>query len=305
MSHFLTYVLLAGRTKDIEKEVRAKLADYDEDLDVDPYQKACWCVGHKARTEADEAISARVQQNRDEHRQQLGAALASEFDEPISFAERPAWLKRRDEIEEAIRPSWKDRIGPLLAERDRLAAESPEREAVDPGCDTCSGTGSYESTRNPKAKWDWYVVGGRWAGHLAPGYDWTKDPANKTVCYCCAGTGTRSDAIGREARAKDPTYTCNACRGTGKTLNIRGEASVPCGGNYRPVRDILAMAEDAEKRRSLRPFSIVTPDGEWHQKADMGWWGCTSNESDTWDDEAWGILRDHPAAVVVVCDLHI
>ena len=31
-------------------------------------------------------------------------------------------------------------------------------------CENCNGTGEYETTYNPKSKWDWYRVGGRWDG---------------------------------------------------------------------------------------------------------------------------------------------
>lgn len=32
------------------------------------------------------------------------------------------------------------------------------------------------------------------------------------------------------------------------------------------------------------PFAIVTPEGEWIEKGQMGWWGMTTNEM---SDEEW------------------
>lgn len=33
-------------------------------------------------------------------------------------------------------------------------------------CSECKGTGKVSTNYNPNAKWDWYVIGGRWDGHL-------------------------------------------------------------------------------------------------------------------------------------------
>lgn len=65
-------------------------------------------------------------------------------------------------------------------------------------------------------KWDWFVLGGRFTGMFATNYDPSKDPANIETCDICGGGGRRTDIIGTKARAKDPSYTCNGCNGTGK-----------------------------------------------------------------------------------------
>lgn len=58
--------------------------------------------------------------------------------------------------------------------------------------------------------WDWWTIGGRWTGTLDK-YEPHKDRANYEKCDLCNGTGLRNDRIGQDARAKDPSYTCNAC----------------------------------------------------------------------------------------------
>jgi hypothetical protein len=55
---------------------------------------------------------------------------------------------------------------------------------------------------NPNRKWDYWTVGGRYSGRLAPGYDPQKDPANLEDCFC---SDRRSDPSG-----------CNSCNGTGR-----------------------------------------------------------------------------------------
>lgn len=106
---------------------------------------------------------------------------------------------------------------------------------------------------NPNAKWDWWVVGGRWTGHLHPFYDPTEDPSNSEKCWLCRGTGKRDDELGREMRLSDPTYTCNGCRGTGWMVKHPPQWKKFAGdqmmvGNI-PIDEIRAKAaQDAAKR---------------------------------------------------------
>ena len=57
------------------------------------------------------------------------------------------------------------------------------------------------------------------------------------------------------------------------------------------------------------PFAFITPDGEWHERGEMGWWACVSNEKDkdAWETEyrnAVKALADEDICVTVV-DCHI
>ncbi len=74
--------------------------------------------------------------------------------------------------------------------------------------------GRFYDHTNVNKRWDWWQVGGRYTGKLS-GYDPDKDPANRETCFMCGGTGKRNDALGQEARAKNPAYTCNGCEGKG------------------------------------------------------------------------------------------
>lgn len=68
----------------------------------------------------------------------------------------------------------------------------------------CAGTGRVESAYNPKSKWDFWSIGGRFTGKLMDGYDPADDPENWEPCWVCQGTGKRTDALGKEERKKDP-----------------------------------------------------------------------------------------------------
>jgi hypothetical protein len=55
------------------------------------------------------------------------------------------------------------------------------------------------------------------------------------------------------------------------------------------------------------PFAIVTPDGEWHEKGSMGWWGITKDEKEDkkWEKEVAEILKEYKNDYMVGMDCHI
>lgn len=71
---------------------------------------------------------------------------------------------------------------------------------------------------NPNAKWDWWVIGGRYSSRFAAAYAPEKDTENFETCFLCHGSGMRNDAIGQAHRLQDPAYTCNGCGGKGQSL---------------------------------------------------------------------------------------
>ena len=99
--------------------------------------------------------------------------------------------------------------------------------------------GSILSTYNPKAKWDWYQVGGRWNNSI---------PGNEVKM-----TEVNIDKI-------DP------------------------------------------------PYAFVTPDGEWVERGEMGWFGISSNEmnEDEWDAKFREYLKTLDKDIVLtLVDCHI
>ncbi len=106
---------------------------------------------------------------------------------------------------------------------------------------------------NPNAKWDWWVVGGRYGGRLAPGYDPELDPENLETCFLCRGTGKREDAVGQKHRAQNPEYTCNGCDGKGQSVKFAGDwkdvGNVARWGDLDLVE--LKAAKVADRRASV------------------------------------------------------
>jgi hypothetical protein len=59
--------------------------------------------------------------------------------------------------------------------------------------------------------------------------------------------------------------------------------------------------------RNCKPFAIVTPDGQWHERGKMGWFGQVSQKrsQEAWEAEITEIFQRYPDHLAVGCDLHI
>lgn len=281
MSHFYTVVLLRPeQARDIESSVANLLVPFDENMEVAEYDRPCHCIGDiahsSARRTADEA--------------------AGTFDSlRESFYAKHPWPGPDASEEEHAKNDalWRTHIAPRV-EAEKTAFEAhPLRDEPDASCEDCRGSGTYRSTRNPQAKWDWWQIGGRWTGTLGE-YDPEKDPANIETCDLCHGTGKRRDMV--------VAGGCNGCRGEGR--RVKWPTSWRAGGaevgNVAPALEIL-------KDDKRIPFAIVTPDGAWSEKGKMGWFGCVSDAKgkDDWRAQARQIVEAHADCTAVVIDCHI
>ena len=117
---------------------------------------------------------------------------------------------------------------------------------------------------------------------------------------------------------QQPDPQCDDCQGTGTRLSTYNPDSQwdwwAIGGgwdgswhpdNVLPVRDLLAAW--GQHLHPTMPFAVVTPDGEWHQHGQMGWFGMASNtiSADDWGQTVRTLLQANPDALAVACDLHI
>lgn len=175
------------------------------------------------------------------------------------------------------------------------------------------------------SRWDWWVIGGRWNGHFEENFDPDMDPRNYEPCPYCGGTGSREMSKGmrwnqphrqefNEGKivtvdgpvlypVKEGATGCNACGGTGfhRKFDVHFEVR---SSNILPVSQI-----PVEKT----PCAVVTPDGRWHEKGRVGWWGSTIpdelgfGETDglEWAVQYKGLLEANPDCLGVVVDCHV
>lgn len=167
------------------------------------------------------------------------------------------------------------------------------------------------------SRWDWWQIGGRYSGQLV-GHKWWMESAQYTPCKFCDGTGTRDDTVGRMNPMPREHHEdsdgccpfpiigtgCNACHGTGM--------QAPFGGPREHFEgDIVPIARI---REDFRPYAVVTPDGQWHEKGRMGWWaveipdesGAEPKDENTWDHEWSGLVGKYaPDHIAVLVDCHV
>ncbi|POP31679.1 hypothetical protein C3B58_15395 [Lactonifactor longoviformis] len=125
--------------------------------------------------------------------------------------------------------------------------------------DELDANGNILSTYNPRSKWDWYSIGGRWAGMLP------------------AVTGTHGEG---SAFARNPQKE----------------------GFYDS-----AKVKDISFPVDFETFAVVTPDGEWHEKGKMGWWGIVADEKEGWKESYKEAFLDKadPSWTLTIIDCHI
>lgn len=170
---------------------------------------------------------------------------------------------------------------------DGITADRAEREVerlLEPYDE--NGTAFSEGSR-----WDWWEVGGRWDGRMTGDGIGTERP-----CHCVAGEG---------AVATAPSPDCYWCAGKGTVVEWQPNELVPAlDRNSCPGREVSP---------EFVPYAYVTPDGEWHERGRMGWWGITiededgngEKDADAWRDEWTRAVGEHSGNLVVLVDCHV
>ena len=70
------------------------------------------------------------------------------------------------------------------------------------------------------------------------------------------------------------------------------------------ISDNTATTEWAIARNKI-PHAIVTPDGEWLEHGQIGWFAALLTENENWDADAKAILARYPGHRFVIVDAHI
>ncbi|MBA3829914.1 MAG: hypothetical protein H0X33_13320 [Taibaiella sp.] len=60
-----------------------------------------------------------------------------------------------------------------------------------------------------------------------------------------------------------------------------------------------------ELPENVKCYAIVTPNGKWHERGKLGWFGMISEPNDTWDHDMLMLLGKHTDCVAVGIDIHI
>ena len=221
MSHYTVAVFSDKNGSDLAE----LLAPYDENIEVAPYV-------YKTREQIIEETKQRLYRDYN--------------DKYADFVNNPRKYEKELLPNQIERYNYIAKILPLVKSwSDQEIYDYYRKEYGDE--DSFNERGDQMSTYNPKSKWDWYSVGGRWSGLLT------------------FKNGQTGDS------------------------------------GYSKFIDFERMRDDAEKEylKSLYPdeatylrkmtafstYAVITPDGEWHSKGEMGWFGISTETGE--EDTAW------------------
>ena len=345
MSHYLTTVIVPANVVELGDEAISNylnviLAPFDENLSVEPYIDKCYCVGRKAKREVEDLA---IEKFGSWDKRRIDFSQMKSFDGRTNEEVRTECvsvlysgkeytdkeIERAEKLESQLDKDWQAYLSPIQQFEDELFKNHPDKDKADSTCgfysgeradwwpatakegdryndeSGCAGTGSVTSTSNPNAKWDWWCIGGRWNGWLAPADKKPENnPDNWEKCFVCHGTGMRNDPLGLEARQNNPEYTCNGCSGKGQTLKFPS-SQIDSGFNIVSVNYIESLALFG---KLPVPRAFVDLEGKWNSRGDMGWFGISNNDKDVevWEETWKQALLDAPDdAHIVVVDMHI
>lgn len=157
--------------------------------------------------------------------------------------------------------------------------------------------GNLLSTYNPDSKWDWYETGGRWSGMLN---------ANGEEC-----DEARVGDIDFSPDQEEYEYSLKFW-----DVAVEHKEEDP-DGRYRTFfkeeyyKNRYGDRETYARRQAqFSTFAVITPNGVWHEKGEMGWFGCSSDtdqEAADWDDHYKERFIDtaDPDWILTIVDCHI
>jgi hypothetical protein len=152
MSHFTVLVITPNGT---EQEAAALLAPYSEHINVEPYDTPCWCIG----IDAKKSVRATLEKEMPIEKARDSFNAREDVQKLIDDSRKAGNYGFSEEVDRIWEETYE---APYEARQNELFAQHPDREAASSDCDECKGTGIENTTYNPKSKWDWYQLGGRW-----------------------------------------------------------------------------------------------------------------------------------------------
>lgn len=190
MSHFVAYIVCpqgVEKPHEIEAHIEKALEPYNENTKVPAYDTECYCVGWAAKCAARENVESDypLAADRLAHRalleeairkaeidpveavrKVLGEKAAAKLDDPEKVEDYVLKEALPEHVREELGRDWELRISKRREREQQVYDKHELAGKSDPSCDECKGSGVVQSQYNPKSKWDWWVIGGRWDGFI-------------------------------------------------------------------------------------------------------------------------------------------
>jgi hypothetical protein len=191
--------------------------------------------------------------------------------------------------------------------------------------------GKFGYQENPNRKWDWWTIGGRWAGAIF----WEAMATPDFVAMRCSDMDSvlvgevdfgclRERSAGRAMREWDNWfgYAKWYIRGCPLSYEKTREIARAIDANfYYFYYDAVPGAYDAKwfvpmgltRKQHVQAaydksltFAFVDMEGNWVEQGNMGWWACVTNEDDNYDAKFWAFIESlSPEQRLYVVDCHI
>lgn len=178
-------------------------------------------------------------------------------------------------------------------------------------------TGRYGYYTNPDAKWDWYQIGGRWQGilKLKPGK--TGNNGEKSFMdHTPYKEGFCDQALIADV---DFSMDMDTYRKALRFWEVYvdgqppqdGEGDLTTGFHWTPeyyASQYENKERYAEEQSSFHTWAVLTPDGEWYEAGEMGWFGMHSATRETKEEYRSDIkmlLEDWKDCYITIVDCHI
>jgi hypothetical protein len=172
----------------------------------------------------------------------------------------------------------------------------------------------YWSTYNPQSKWDWWSLGGRWSGRLvlkdgAKGVEGRPGVGNNKTGIDAAYFKDIDFETMRQNQIKrmEEYYTEFI-----EKAKVGTDPSIEMGEWIYNIHDDESMEQMIIRKIGLGEItaSAVLDENGWHEPHKMGWFGCTYDETETY--ETWcNKLRERflsnttENTIIAMVDCHI
>lgn len=177
--------------------------------------------------------------------------------------------------------------------------------------------GVYElTTYNPDSKWDWYSIGGRWAGELKA-KEGREGYRSEHVSWIFGDESPYEEGFYDSLLKGDIDFEGMELAAAEQAAQIwdKYEEDV-AAGNATMSKQYLTGAKPNETREeyierarknSFVPYAFVL-NGQWYERGSMGWFGMSNNEMDMdqWRELFAKTLEDlDDDTLITVVDCHI
>lgn len=146
-------------------------------------------------------------------------------------------------------------------------------------------TGKYGYWENPNKKWDWYEIGGRWSNMLL------------------SKSGFRSNYL----QLKDIDWDGMNEKSKKAALETWNNTSSEVLRLFNGIKKDDTKESFIEREGVFSTYAVVTPDGKWHSKGEMGLFGVSTGEKENWNKNFYdNFIKDaDQELILVIVDCHI